>query len=49
MFFNLGGIDLIKLDETLLMLKELTDAKGIPGNEREVRAVMKNTYHLLLM
>jgi putative aminopeptidase FrvX len=30
-----------KLDETLLMLKELTDAKGIPGNEREVREVMK--------
>ncbi|MEH7748360.1 M42 family metallopeptidase [Neobacillus drentensis] len=30
-----------KLDETLTMLKELTDAKGIPGNEREVREVMK--------
>lgn len=30
-----------KLDETLLMLKDLTDAKGIPGNEREVREVMK--------
>jgi len=30
-----------KLDETLSMLKELTDAKGIPGNEREVREVMK--------
>ncbi|WP_141431984.1 M42 family metallopeptidase [Bacillus sp. 03113] len=30
-----------KLDETLTMLKELTDAKGIPGNEREPRAVMK--------
>ncbi|MDF1506973.1 M42 family metallopeptidase [Robertmurraya sp. DFI.2.37] len=30
-----------KLDETLLMLKELTDAKGIPGNEREPREVMK--------
>lgn len=30
-----------KLDETLTMLKELTDAKGIPGNEREVRDVMK--------
>lgn len=29
------------LDETLLMLKDLTDAKGIPGNEREVREVMK--------
>ncbi|KXH87248.1 M42 family metallopeptidase [Sporosarcina sp. HYO08] len=29
------------LDETLTMLKELTDAKGIPGNEREVREVMK--------
>ncbi|MBS4199926.1 M42 family metallopeptidase [Bacillus sp. FJAT-49732] len=30
-----------KLDETLIMLKELTDAKGIPGNEREPREVMK--------
>ncbi|WHY76412.1 M42 family metallopeptidase [Neobacillus sp. WH10] len=30
-----------KLDETLTMLKDLTDAKGIPGNEREVREVMK--------
>jgi endoglucanase len=29
------------LDETLTMLKELTDAKGVPGNEREVREVMK--------
>jgi putative aminopeptidase FrvX len=31
-----------KLDETLTMLKDLTDAKGIPGNEREVREVMKS-------
>ncbi|MEH7545061.1 peptidase M28 [Bacillus sp. AFS076308] len=30
-----------KLDETLTMLKDLTDAKGIPGNEREVREIMK--------
>ncbi len=30
-----------KLDETLSMLKELTDAKGVPGNEREVRQVMR--------
>lgn len=30
-----------KLDETLTMLKDLTDAKGVPGNEREVRNVMK--------
>ncbi|WP_026560860.1 M42 family metallopeptidase [Bacillus sp. J37] len=30
-----------KLDETLTMLKDLTDANGIPGNEREVRDVMK--------
>ncbi len=30
-----------KLDETLTMLKELTDAKGIAGNEREVRDIMK--------
>lgn len=29
-----------QLDETLQMLKALTDAKGIPGNEREVREVM---------
>ncbi len=30
-----------KLDETLTMLKELTDARGIAGNEREPREVMK--------
>ena len=30
-----------KLDETLTMLKALTDAKGIPGNEREPREVMQ--------
>lgn len=30
-----------KLDETLTMLKELTDARGVPGNEREVREVVK--------
>lgn len=30
-----------KLDETLTMLKDLTDAKGIPGNEKEARDVMK--------
>lgn len=30
-----------KLDETLTMLKDLTDANGIAGNEREVREVMK--------
>ncbi|MCP3762513.1 M42 family metallopeptidase [Domibacillus sp. A3M-37] len=30
-----------KLDQTLTMLKELTDAKGIAGNEREVRDVMQ--------
>ena len=30
-----------KLDETLTMLKELTDAKGIAGNEREPHEVMK--------
>ena len=32
---------MIKLDETLTMLKELTDASGIAGNEREPREVMK--------
>ena len=31
----------MKLDETLVMLKDLTDANGIPGNEREPREVMK--------
>ncbi|AXI09648.1 M20/M25/M40 family metallo-hydrolase [Oceanobacillus sp. 143] len=30
-----------KLDETLTMLKDLTDAKGIPGNEKEVREVFE--------
>ncbi|MGN7409360.1 MULTISPECIES: M42 family metallopeptidase [unclassified Sporosarcina] len=30
-----------KMDETLHMLKELTDAKGTGGNEREPRDVMK--------
>lgn len=30
-----------KLDDTLTMLKDLTDAKGIPGNEREARDVME--------
>ncbi|WP_163970181.1 M42 family metallopeptidase [Oceanobacillus halotolerans] len=30
-----------KLDETLTMLKDLTDAKGIPGNEKEAREVME--------
>lgn len=32
---------LTKLDETLTMLKDLTDANGIPGNEREVREVFE--------
>ncbi|WLR50168.1 M42 family metallopeptidase [Bacillus tianshenii] len=30
-----------KWDETLTMLKDLTDAKGIPGHEREARDVMR--------
>ncbi|MFB5662945.1 M42 family metallopeptidase [Alteribacillus sp. HJP-4] len=30
-----------QLDNTLQMLKDLTDANGIPGNEREPREVMK--------
>src|SRR5690625_4691466 len=29
------------LDETLTMLKDLTDAKAIPGNEKEARDVME--------
>ena len=32
---------MVQLDEQLQMLKDLTDAKGIPGNEREAREVMK--------
>ncbi|HLR41041.1 MAG TPA: M42 family metallopeptidase [Virgibacillus sp.] len=31
-----------KLDETLTMLKDLTDARGIPGNEKEVRDIMES-------
>ncbi|MBP2256699.1 M42 family metallopeptidase [Virgibacillus alimentarius] len=31
-----------KTDETLTMLKDLTDARGIPGNEKEAREVMEN-------
>ncbi|MFD1039586.1 M42 family metallopeptidase [Virgibacillus byunsanensis] len=31
-----------KLDETLTMLKDLTDAKGISGNEKEARDVMES-------
>lgn len=30
-----------KLDETLTMFKDLTDANGIPGNERQPREVME--------
>lgn len=30
-----------KMDDTLKMFKDLTDAKGIPGNEREVREVFE--------
>lgn len=32
---------MVKLDETLTMLKDLTDADAVPGNEREAREVMK--------
>lgn len=31
----------MKMDETLTMLKDLTDARGIPGNEKETRDVME--------
>src|SRR5699024_9853882 len=31
---------MVKMDETLTMLKDLTDAKGISGHEKEVRDVM---------
>jgi|SRR5690625_3174712 len=32
---------MVKLDETVTMLKDLTDANGIPGNEKEPRDVME--------
>lgn len=32
---------MVELDQTLTMLKELTDAKAISGNEKEARDVMK--------
>lgn len=32
-----------KLDQTLTMLKDLTDAKGIPGNERDVKKSCRHT------
>ena len=31
-----------ELDETVRMLKRLTDAKGVPGNEGEVRELMRD-------
>lgn len=30
-----------------LFLQELTDAKGVPGNEDQVRAIFKNTQNLM--
>lgn len=30
-----------KMDETLTMLKDLTDARAISGDEKEAREVMK--------
>lgn len=36
-----GRLHMEKLDQTLTMLKDLTDAKGIAGNEGEVRQVMQ--------
>ena len=35
---------MVKLDETLTMLKNFTDARGIPGNETEVSDVFANVY-----
>ncbi|MDY0405377.1 M42 family metallopeptidase [Virgibacillus sp. 179-BFC.A HS] len=31
---------MVKIDETLTMLKDLTDARAVPGNEKEARDVM---------
>ncbi|GAA3320737.1 hypothetical protein GCM10020331_032960 [Ectobacillus funiculus] len=41
------GMMMQNLDPTLKMLKELTDANGVAGNEREVREVMKNIHSTL--
>lgn len=39
---GIEGVDrMVKLDETLTMLKELTDARAISGNEKEARDVME--------
>lgn len=35
-------MNMTKLDNTLTMLKDLTDAKGIPGNEKEVREMFES-------
>lgn len=35
------SLHMAKLDKTNKMLKDLTDAKGIPGNEKEAREVME--------
>jgi endoglucanase len=32
---------MVKYDETLTLLKEITDANGVPGNERQPREVMR--------
>lgn len=40
-FKKRGGLTLTQLDDQLKMLKDLTDAKGVPGNEREAREVMQ--------
>lgn len=41
--YILGGVILlVKLDETLTMLKELTEANGVPGNERQIRHMMRD-------
>lgn len=39
--YSFRRIYMAKLDETLTMLKDLTDAKGIPGHEKEPREVME--------
>src|SRR5699024_10572756 len=36
------SVHMVKRDDTLTMLKDLTDAKGIPGNEKEPRDVMES-------
>lgn len=40
---------MVKLTETQQMLKDLTDANGVPGNEQEARDIMNQYISLMPM